>query len=417
MRTPAAVLLAVILSGIGSPRRASADEAAYRHHVDQATRVLREAEAYQGAGREALARDRARRAAALLAQADRLKPGDPNVAFLAVQAAVFAEDAASARLWIARYAQRTPYGEEDPGLHHARALVWLRLDHRPARAVQALDRMAAVSPRGLARPANVLLYEALTALAAGLVDAGHADDAVARFRRASQVARQLGDAQREIAARANGALALLEFGRPADAEKLLARLHAQQPANPVFATWLGRCLRAQARFAEAATVLEEAAAALDAGRVAPRHVDLVSEAWLELGRVRRALADREDDAVRRTDALQAARRAFERFTTLVPRAAGGWHRLGRLLAEDLDLPLEAIDPLERAHGLDPACDGALRLLIRIAGGHGPPAGETEAAWRTRRAAWEARLEANTDRWKADRERRRATSRDGSDGCP
>lgn len=397
--------------------RALADDATYQRLVDRATRVLKEAEAYQRAGRRDLARERARRAAALIAQADRQKPADANAAFLGVQAAVFAEDAAAARLWLGRYTQRSPYGERDPNLHYARAMIWLLLDGRPAEAVQNLDRMAAVSPRGLTRPAHVLLYRALTALGGGLADAGHVDEAVRRFKRASQVARRLGDARRDVAARANGAITLLEFGRADDAEKLFASLHAEYPANPVFAFYLGRCLRLQERFAEAAALLEKAAQAVDGGRVGAEHAGLLHGAHLELGIALREAARRAGDPARQAEARRRARRAFERFTVLQPRSAQGWQRLGRLLAEDLEQPHEAIAHLERAHQLDPACDGALRLLIRIAGRHGPPAGTTAEAWRERRAAWEREFAAHADRWKAERARRRTASRTGADGCP
>ena len=417
-RLPAALVLVLTAAALGGPRRVSADETALRHLLDRATQVLREAEAYRAAGRRELARDRARRATSLLAQADRLGPDDAAVAFLSVQAAVFAEDAPAARRWITQYARRSPYGEKDPNLHYARAMVSLRLDGRADQAVQGLERMAMLSPRGLTRPANVLRYEALTTLAGRLGDAGHVRDAVRRFEEASQVARRLADPSREAAARANAGITLLAYGHPAEAEPLFAGLHGRQPADPVFATYLGRCLRLQERFAEAAAVLEPAAAAGDAGRVAPPHVGLVGEAWLELGIARLGIALREVDGDRRARTLEAARQAFERFTTIAPRSAEGWHRLGRLLAEDLDLPLEAIHPLERAHGLDPACDGALRLLLVIAGRvAAPPAGETPGSWGARRAGWERELEENVDRWRAERERRRKASRAGSDGCP
>jgi len=413
----ASALFVPVLGALGALPRASADEAAYRHLVDRATRVLKEAEGLHAAGRRDLGRERARRAAALLAQADRQKPTDANVAFLSVQAGVFAEDAEAARLWITRYLRRTPYGEKDPNLHYARALVWLRLDGRPGQAVRSLDRMAELSPRGLTRPAHVLLYEALTTLARSLVDAGHVGDAVQRFRRASDVARRMGDASKEMAARANGAITLLESGRAADAEKLLARLHLQQPANAVFAFYLGRSLRLQDRPAEAAPLLRKAAAAVDAGRVAPQHADLVREAWLELGLALRQLATQLDDAERKAEAYGGARRAFERYTTLTPRHGLGWHHLGRLLALDLDLPLDAVPALERAYALDPVCDGALRLLIRIAGQSLPPPGETPDGWRERREAWVAELKKNVEAWEAEREKRRADSRIGTDGCP
>lgn len=420
---PSVLLVALLmaLSGLSglllAPTTAAADDATYKRLMERATGILREAESLTAAGRTEAARAQARRAAALIGQADRLRPGDTAAAFLGVQAAVFAGDATAARQWIARYAKRTPYGERDPNLHYARAMTLLLLAGRPADAAKSLDRMAEVSRGSLTRPANVLRYRALTEWARSLADAGQGDEAVRQFRRASDVARRLGDPAREAAARANGAITLLESGRPKDAEALLTRLHAQHPANPVFAYHLGRSLRLLGRHDEAVRVLGEAAAAVDQGRVEARHAALLHRAHLERGIALRLQAEASPDPARRTSLREEGRLAFERYTVLEPRVAEGWHRLGRLLVEDLQRPLDAIAPLEQARTLDPVCDGALRLLLRIADRQGPPEGSTAEAWAKRGKAWAKDLATNANEWAEARDQRRRRSRTGEDGCP
>jgi tetratricopeptide (TPR) repeat protein len=423
-RTVAVLCGLFVLGGLAAGPGARADDGMHRRLVDQAIRLLKDAERHRNAGREGQALDGARRALAIVDQADRQKPGAAETAFLGVQAAVFAKDRAAARLWAARFGQRSAYGDKDPNLHYAHALVWLLIEERPGDAVRSLDEMAKVSRGGLSRAGNVLLYDALTANGERLLRRARVYDAVAQFERASKVARRLQNPPKEKTARANGAIALLEFGHAEDAEKLLASLRKDDPQNPLWAWHLAQSLMLQERFEEAGPLFEEVCKFVDQRLLKENHAPMLKRAYLGLGRVWRETAKQESEPSRRTAAIEKARVAFQRFTHISPTVGEGWFRLGRLLYEDLDEPYAAIEKLEKAYVLEPVCDQAIRLLIRIAGRHEPPPAtgaetpaEVRREWDERRADWEKALDAHADEWEAERQRRREASPRGEDGCP
>lgn len=419
-RIPLLALAVLVLA----PGTGHADEATRTRLVERAVVVLAEAESHYHAGRKTRASDLARQARTLVEQADRLRSGGLDTALLGVQTSVFADDLVGARSWLERYAKRTPYGKRDANLHYAHGLILLFLEGRPGQAVEALDRMTAVSPRGPTRAQSLLHYAALMADGMRLVQTHQGDEALVCFQRATRLARKMKARRKELAARANAGITLQQFGQAAESERVFRALHSEDPESPLWSWYLGRSLVLQERFPEAVPFFEHLAQKVDQGRAPPSHADLFVRAWLELGRSRCGQARRETDPGRRTEALEKARRAFTRFTVLAPDVAEGWFRLGRLLYETFEEPYAAMGPLGKAHDLDPACDGSLRLLIRIAARHGPPPREDAAAmeeavraWDQRRRTWEEEMETHADEWEAERRRRREISPARWDGCP
>ena len=150
----------------------------------------------------------------------------------------------------------------------------------------------------------------------------------------------------------------------------------------------------------------------------------MADARVDEARCVRILALRSADPAARAEGLAAARRTLEGHLKDRPESLHGLFELGRLLAEDLALPYEAVPFLEKARAADPACEAPLRLLLAVYSGRGPPPGPpgedpagAAKAWADRTAALEAEAAAGEATRAWERSRRQNTSLDGSDGCP
>ena len=178
------------------------------------------------------------------------------------------------------------------------------------------------------------------------------------------------------------ALDLLEQGRPAHAEALLARVVAAQPGNGAAWNALGLAHHAQAEWLDAIPAFERAAAILTGD---PRVHANLGAALLEVGRLDRARAELRTAAgadatyakprllLGRIAVLQGdaagAEAAFGESTRLAPDEPLGWYHLGQLLLQQRRAT-EAVAALERCLKLQPDLPSAhlnLGLALRRVG--------------------------------------------------
>jgi tetratricopeptide (TPR) repeat protein len=413
-RARLAAAAAALLAGLAaaSPARAAGT---YENLLDRARQLLTEAERARNHRDDARGVDLARQAMALLETSESIRRDALDGPFLGVQAAVLASDVAEAESWLARYVQRNAYGERDPGLHYARALVESRLRGRHDLALRSLDRLRSVAPGAFASQREVLAFDAHLAEATrGSREDDHA--AAARHAQAAlAIARRREDAAREVAAlNALGAAHQAER-RWADAAAVYDDLRRRDPGNPYWPWFYGSTFASLNRWREAIPHYEEVVRRLEADDGALLRRDDRRDlrfVYLRLGNsLRNVAASPETEPAERARLLAEARERIARFQHLLPDEALGHYWMGVLLLEDLDRPYEAIPHLRRAQALDPVCDAALRHLIRIHTLHPPPPPPGGgSADETEKGAWSAELErlrADEERHRAERERERA----------
>ncbi len=394
------------LAAAGVLPDAHADETTFQNLMDRARQTLREAERLWNAG-DPGARPLADRVDLLLEQADSQRSGEPAVALVGVETAVIAGDPARARRWLDRYAKRSPYGEDDPDLYYARALIAYYLDEVPGRAVALLRRMNELSPKAGGQARNLLYYRSLMAEGARLVQGSAFGDAVPLFQEAARRAIALGDHKKELAARGNAGISLDAAGRHDDAEVVFHHLADEDPRNPTWAWYRAESLAGAGKLAEALPVYERVLALLPESHLPSPDLARMQLAWLRLGNVHRGLAAHETDPAKRRAELAEAEKDFRRMVELEPDLALGHYWLGVVLYEDLKRPYEAVEELERARTLDPVSDAALEFLIRIGTQNGPPPTDDPAAAAKAHEAWAERLAA----WRKDYEDHKAERAD------
>jgi len=303
-------------------------------------------------------------------------------------------------------------------------MILLYLEDRPGPAIRALDVATRLAGKEKSRARALLTYAAGMRDGQQLLELRRYEEALRRFQACARVSIELADERKQRAARGNAGIVLVESGKPEEAGAVFARLAQEDPANPVWYWYLGRTLASRSRFADAAGAFARATALADRGSVTPAQRAFLRDAPYRWATSLLAAAKTQSAAGTRAEAWTQARAALERYVDAVPDSLPGRFVLGRLLFEKLDAPYEAVRHLERAHAIDPACDGALRLLVRIASRHGPPPNaegkttpEAQRAWDATRAGWEEELERGADEWERERARRREESGTGSDGCP